>query len=264
MRWWAGINSEASWSAIPGIFKFADKFGKDEILSKRKCSMNKRMICRRCNSILAPGNYYCPRCGERGIEVDREEEKTSRSSANYRAQRTEPREYQMDDGGNARRGELLRQPGDGQPGRPGWTGSELPRRGQLGQPGGNQPGRPGGGGTNPAVILLGAIAVVLLMMIGTLSFLVLSSKKNDAENAVADASQDEKGQAEQTDSEVAKDSETQETEEKESSTGSAGSVLASSDPLSIIIWDSAQRAGIQEICDDWTALGNPRVEVKAT
>jgi len=229
--------------------------------------MNKRMICRRCNSILAPGNYYCPRCGERGIEVDSEEEKISRSSANYRAQRTEPREYQMDDGGNARRGELPR--------RPGWSGGELPRRsgsGQPGRPGGDQPrrpgsgqlGRPGGGSTNPAVILLGAIAVVLLMMIGTLSFLVLSSKKNDSENAVADASQDEKGQAEQTDSEVAKDSEAQETAEKESSTGSADSGLASSDPLSIIIWDSAQRAGIQEICDDWTALGNPKVEVKAT
>ena len=226
MRGWAGINSEASWFAIPGIFQFADKFGKDEILSKRKCSMNKRMICRRCNSILAPGNYYCPRCGERGIEVDSEEEKISRSSANYRAQRTEPREYQMDDGGNARRGDQPRRSGSGQPGRP---GGDQPRRS-----GGNQPRRSGGRGTNPAVILLGAITVVLLMMIGTLSFLVLSSKKNDSENAVADASQDEKGQAEQTDSGVAKDSEAQEAAEKESSTGSAGSVLASSDPLSII------------------------------
>ena len=188
--------------------------------------MNKRMICRRCNSILAPGNYYCPRCGERGIEVDSEEAKISRSSANYRAQRTEPREYQMDDGGNARRGDQPRRSGSGQPGRP---GGDQPRRS-----GGNQPRRSGGRGTNPAVILLGAITVVLLMMIGTLSFLVLSSKKNDSENAVADASQDEKGQAEQTDSGVAKDSEAQEAAEKESSTGSAGSVLASSDPLSII------------------------------
>ena len=134
MRRWAGINSEASCSAIQGIFQFADKFGKDEILSKRKCSMNKRMICRRCNSILAPGNYYCPRCGERGIEVDREEEKTSRSSANYRAQRTEPREYQMDDGGNARRASCSDSPEMGSPDGPDGPEASCPDAGSSDSP----------------------------------------------------------------------------------------------------------------------------------
>ena len=108
-------------------------------------------------------------------------------------------------------------------------------------------------GTNPAIILLGAIAVVLVVLIGVLSFLVLSSKE-DSENTVADVSPDEKDETEQVNSE----------KDKDSSTDSADSVAASTDPLSVIIWDSNQRAGIQEICDDWTALGNPKVMVEAT
>ena len=32
--------------------------------------------------------------------------------------------------------------------------------------------------------------------------------------------------------------------------------------LTINIWDANQQAGIQEICDDWTALGNPKVQVE--
>ena len=148
--------------------------------------MSKKIICRRCNCVLAPGSYYCPQCGARGIVVDSEEEKASR-------------------------------------------------------------------GTNPAIILLGAIAVVLVVLIGVLSFLVLSSKE-DSENTVADVSPDEKDETEQVNSE----------KDKDSSTDSADSVAASTDPLSVIIWDSNQRAGIQEICDDWTALGNPKVIVEAT
>ena len=108
-------------------------------------------------------------------------------------------------------------------------------------------------GTNPAIILLGAIAVVLVVLIGVLSFLVLSSKE-DSENTVAEVSTDEKDETEQVNSE----------KDKDSSTDSADSVAASTDPLSVIIWDSNQRAWIQEICDDWTALGNPKVIVEAT
>ena len=100
--------------------------------------MSKKIICRRCNCVLAPGSYYCPQCGARGIVVDSEEEKASR-------------------------------------------------------------------GTNPAIILLGAIAVVLVVLIGVLSFLVLSSKE-DSENTVADVSPDEKDETEQVNSEKDKDS----------------------------------------------------------
>ena len=32
--------------------------------------------------------------------------------------------------------------------------------------------------------------------------------------------------------------------------------------ITINIWDSNQQAGIQEICDDWTAQGNPEVKVE--
>lgn len=41
--------------------------------------------------------------------------------------------------------------------------------------------------------------------------------------------------------------------------GGSGS---SSGALTINIWDANQQAGIQEICDDWTAEGNPKVNVE--
>ena len=31
--------------------------------------------------------------------------------------------------------------------------------------------------------------------------------------------------------------------------------------ITVNIWDANQQAGIQEICNDWTALGNPEVKV---
>ena len=37
---------------------------------------------------------------------------------------------------------------------------------------------------------------------------------------------------------------------------------AASGALTINIWDANQQAGIQEICNDWTALGNPEVKVE--
>ena len=45
-------------------------------------------------------------------------------------------------------------------------------------------------------------------------------------------------------------------------TGSTGSGSAASGALTINIWDANQQAGIQEICNDWTALGNPEVKVE--
>lgn len=50
-----------------------------------------------------------------------------------------------------------------------------------------------------------------------------------------------------------------------SGTGAAsGTAEGSSESggLTINIWDSNQQAGIQEICNDWTALGNPEVKVE--
>ena len=47
-----------------------------------------------------------------------------------------------------------------------------------------------------------------------------------------------------------------------SDSGSADSGSASSGSLLINIWDANQQAGIQEICNDWTALGNPEVKVE--
>lgn len=44
--------------------------------------------------------------------------------------------------------------------------------------------------------------------------------------------------------------------------GSADAGAASSGSLTINIWDANQQAGIQEICNDWTALGNPEVKVE--
>ena len=43
-----------------------------------------------------------------------------------------------------------------------------------------------------------------------------------------------------------------------SDSGSADAGAASG-ALTINIWDANQQAGIQEICNDWTALGNPEV-----
>ena len=43
--------------------------------------------------------------------------------------------------------------------------------------------------------------------------------------------------------------------------GGSGSGSSGGD-LTINIWDSNQQKGIQEICDDWTALGNPKVKVE--
>ena len=47
-----------------------------------------------------------------------------------------------------------------------------------------------------------------------------------------------------------------------SGSGSADAGSASSGALTINIWDANQQAGIQEICNDWTALGNPEVKVE--
>jgi len=45
--------------------------------------------------------------------------------------------------------------------------------------------------------------------------------------------------------------------------GASGSGAASSGgDLTINIWDANQQDGIQQICDDWTALGNPKVKVE--
>ena len=44
--------------------------------------------------------------------------------------------------------------------------------------------------------------------------------------------------------------------------GSADAGSAASGALTINIWDANQQAGIQEICNDWTALGNPEVKVE--
>ncbi len=49
---------------------------------------------------------------------------------------------------------------------------------------------------------------------------------------------------------------TEQTEQADSAGGS------SAEALTINIWDANQQAGIQEICDDWTALGNPKVNVE--
>ena len=46
-----------------------------------------------------------------------------------------------------------------------------------------------------------------------------------------------------------------------SGSGSADAGAASG-ALTINIWDANQQAGIQEICNDWTALGNPEVKVE--
>ena len=46
-----------------------------------------------------------------------------------------------------------------------------------------------------------------------------------------------------------------------SDSGSAGAGAASG-ALTINIWDANQQAGIQEICNDWTAQGNPEVKVE--
>ncbi|MBP3874600.1 MAG: sugar ABC transporter substrate-binding protein [Lachnospiraceae bacterium] len=47
------------------------------------------------------------------------------------------------------------------------------------------------------------------------------------------------------------------------SAGSSGSSGGSSDGALVVnIWDANQQAGIQEICNDWTALGNPKVNVE--
>ena len=43
--------------------------------------------------------------------------------------------------------------------------------------------------------------------------------------------------------------------------GGSGSGSSGGD-LTINIWDANQQKGIQEICDDWTALGNPKVKVE--
>ncbi len=43
--------------------------------------------------------------------------------------------------------------------------------------------------------------------------------------------------------------------------GGSGSSSSGGD-LTINIWDANQQKGIQEICDDWTALGNPKVKVE--
>ena len=47
-----------------------------------------------------------------------------------------------------------------------------------------------------------------------------------------------------------------------SGSGSADAGSAASGALTINIWDANQQAGIQEICNDWTALGNPEVKVE--
>ena len=47
-----------------------------------------------------------------------------------------------------------------------------------------------------------------------------------------------------------------------SGSSSADAGAASSGALTINIWDANQQAGIQEICNDWTALGNPEVKVE--
>ena len=47
--------------------------------------------------------------------------------------------------------------------------------------------------------------------------------------------------------------------------GSSSSDTSSSDSsgaIKVNIWDANQQAGIQEICDDWTAKGNPEVKVE--
>ena len=47
--------------------------------------------------------------------------------------------------------------------------------------------------------------------------------------------------------------------------GGGGSDSGSGDAsgaLTINIWDANQQAGIQEICNDWTAQGNPEVKVE--
>ena len=46
------------------------------------------------------------------------------------------------------------------------------------------------------------------------------------------------------------------------SSGSAANSGSSDGALTINIWDANQQAGIQEICNDWTALGNPKVNVE--
>jgi multiple sugar transport system substrate-binding protein len=43
---------------------------------------------------------------------------------------------------------------------------------------------------------------------------------------------------------------------------SGGGSSSSGGALTINIWDANQQKGIQEICDDWTALGNPKVKVE--
>ena len=48
----------------------------------------------------------------------------------------------------------------------------------------------------------------------------------------------------------------------DSGSADAGSGSASSGALTINIWDANQQAGIQEICNDWTAKGNPEVKVE--
>ena len=42
----------------------------------------------------------------------------------------------------------------------------------------------------------------------------------------------------------------------------SGAAAESGAALTINIWDANQQAGIQEICNDWTALGNPEVKVE--
>lgn len=44
--------------------------------------------------------------------------------------------------------------------------------------------------------------------------------------------------------------------------GSAAAAASSGDTIKINIWDNNQKDGIQQICDDWTALGNPKVTVE--
>ena len=46
------------------------------------------------------------------------------------------------------------------------------------------------------------------------------------------------------------------------SAGGGSGSASSADSLTINIWDANQQAGIQEICDDWTAEGNPKVNVE--
>ena len=48
----------------------------------------------------------------------------------------------------------------------------------------------------------------------------------------------------------------------EGSAGAAAPAGGSGDALTINIWDANQQKGIQEICDDWTAQGNPQVKVE--